>query len=145
MLPYQWGLEFTDCICCRGVKIFPTPKKNTWCSNYYTKLYLIVRPRFWSSGECGILISLSLLLGPLWPGVVVLVWVSFRGQIDMFNNYSYFIGICTKKVLGNNFAKYINMNVKRIYTHTHTHTHTYIYILSSTDRLFRSIRTLQCD
>ena len=42
-----------------------------------------------------------------------------------------------------------------IYTHIHTHTHTNIYnmiinkyilvfILSSTDRLFRSIRTLQC-
>ena len=27
---------------------------------------------------------------------------------------------------------------------THTHTHIYIYILSSTDRVFRCIKTLQC-
>ena len=30
------------------------------------------------------------------------------------------------------------------YTHSHTYIYIYIYIQSSTDRLFRSIRTLQC-
>ena len=44
---------------------------------------------------------------------------------------------------------YIHTHIRvRSHTHTHTHTHThiyiYIYILSSTDRLFRSIRNLHC-
>ena len=38
--------------------------------------------------------SLPLLSGPLWPGVVVLVGVQSMGQIDSFENDSYWTGIC---------------------------------------------------
>ena len=36
---------------------------------------------------------LNLILGSLWPGVVVQVKVSSKGQIDLFENYLYQTGI----------------------------------------------------
>ena len=41
-----------------------------------------------SSGEaCGVNPSSPLLPGPLWPGMVVPIWVPSKGQIDLFENY----------------------------------------------------------
>ena len=37
------------------------------------------------------------LLGPLWPRVVVLERVPFMGQINLYENDSYRIGLCVKK------------------------------------------------
>ena len=51
------------------------------------------------------------------PGsrVVVSVWVSSMGQIDLFKNYLYLIGPYAKKILlGNNYSKNVNMNVQWI-------------------------------
>ena len=56
--------------------------------------------RVWSTS------SLSLLSGPPWSGVVVLVRFPSVAQIDMFNNDSYSIGPCWKKrILRNNYTK----------------------------------------
>ena len=60
----------------------PTPPKRGMALNFLW---------WWrsSSGTRGVWItaSLPLLPGPLWPGVVVRIWVPFKGQIDLFKNY----------------------------------------------------------
>ena len=66
------------------------------CPEYDTKLHLMVRPQFWRSGEMWRTPSLSLLPGPFLSRVVVPVRVPYMGQIDVFKNYSYSIGLCAK-------------------------------------------------
>ena len=46
---------------------------------YDTKLYTMVRFQFWSLGEGGVIASLLLFPGPLWPGVVVVDKVACMG------------------------------------------------------------------
>ena len=53
-------------------------------------LHLLVWFQFW--GVWSILL-LPLLPGPLWLGVIVLVWVPSIDQIDMFKNYLYLFRI----------------------------------------------------
>ena len=55
-------------------------------SRYDIKLHLIVRLKFWRSGECRVTASLALLPGSLWHGVVILR-VSYTCKIDLFENY----------------------------------------------------------
>ena len=43
-----------------------------------------MRLRYWVSGECGVTILFSLLWGPFGPGVLILLGVPYRGQIDLF-------------------------------------------------------------
>ena len=50
----------------------------------------MVRLHFWKEGSNS---SLTLLPDSLLPGVVVPVKVPYVGQIDMFENYMYLIGI----------------------------------------------------
>ena len=59
-------------------------------SVYNTKLHLVVRLQLWRMQST---LSLPLLLGPIWPRVVILVKVPSTGQIDLFENYSYLIEI----------------------------------------------------
>ena len=54
---------------------------------YDTKLHLMVRLYFQSSGEYGIILSLLLLSSPLWPGVVVLIRIPGIGHIDLFEKW----------------------------------------------------------
>ena len=63
------------------------------CSWYDAKLYLMVRLQFRSSWECAVPHSLSLLPGPLWFRVEVLVRVSSFAQKDLFENHLYQIEI----------------------------------------------------
>ena len=86
------------------------------CPGYDTKLYLMVRLLFWRFSEILNTPSLSLLPGPLWPGIVVPVWISSMGQIALFQNYWYLIRLCAKnnkkEVLRNNYSKNIYTNVQ---------------------------------
>ena len=52
--------------------------------DYDTKLHLVVKLIFWSSGECAIILLLSLRPGPLWPRVVVPVRVPSVSQINLY-------------------------------------------------------------
>ena len=70
---------------------------------YDTKLYLMVKLQFWRSGRAYSIPLLPLIPGPLGPGVVLLVRVSSRGQIDRVKNYSYLNS--DQKVLRNNYTK----------------------------------------
>ena len=47
--PCRWGLEYADCIPCRGLR---PPQKGY--PGHDTKLHLMVKPQFWKSRECGI-------------------------------------------------------------------------------------------
>ena len=76
------------------------------CPEYDTKLHLITRLQFWSSGRVWSTSLLPLTPGLLGPGVVVLVRVSSIGQIDLFKNS---IGPCAKKSLKNQLHKNINI------------------------------------
>ena len=49
--PVSWCLEYDDCILCGKVRL---PSKKQGCSEYATKLYLMVRLQFWRSGEYGV-------------------------------------------------------------------------------------------
>ena len=69
------------------------PSQEKWCSEYSTKLHLVVRLQLCSSGEIAVTSLLLLLPGPLWPKVVILVKVLSLGQIDLFENYWYYIRI----------------------------------------------------
>ena len=60
-------------------------QENRW-PEYDTKLYLVVRFHFWSSGECEVPLSLQLLSGPLWTGEVISMI-----QTDMSRNLLYCI------------------------------------------------------
>ena len=54
------------------------------CPGYKVKLYLVVRFNFWNSGEYEVTHLFPLPPGSLWSRVIVPVWVSFMGQIDLF-------------------------------------------------------------
>ena len=56
---------------------------------------------------------LQLLSDPLWPGVVTFK-VPSMGQIDLFENYLYLIGLCVKekKTFKKLLQKNLNMNVQ---------------------------------
>ena len=75
--------EYTKCIPAE-VKTLQYPK----CKGYETepsdgKALVMELWGIWST------LSLPLLLGPLWPGVVVPVRVLSMGQIELFNNLLY--------------------------------------------------------
>ena len=67
------------------------PKKGV--QSVIVKLYQMVRIQIWRSGECDVLHLLPLLLGPLWPGIVLYVRILSGGQRDLFANCLYLIGI----------------------------------------------------
>ena len=48
-------------------------------------------------GECGVFPLMTLLSGPLWPGVVVPIKFPSVGQINLFKSYSYLIELCARK------------------------------------------------
>ena len=52
-----------------------------------------MRIQFWNSGGQWSTPTLPLLADPLWPGVVVPIRVQSMGQINLFENYLYLIGI----------------------------------------------------
>ena len=64
------------------------------CLGYDTKLHLIARILFWRASSTPLL---SLLQGPLWPGVVVPISVLFISQTDLFENCFFSIELCAKK------------------------------------------------
>ena len=86
----------------------PHPKKA--CSKYDTELDLMVRLEFWRSGECGITSSLTLLPGPLLPGVVRHVDVPSMDQIRLFKDYSHSNEPSVKKL--RNFTRNVNINIQ---------------------------------
>ena len=57
-------------------KHMPAPEKR--CVGCENKLHLMVRHKFWRSGECEVFLS------PLWPRFVVPVKVTSISQIDQF-------------------------------------------------------------
>ena len=69
----------------------------------------MVRLLFWRM--CSI-ISLTLLPGLPWPGVMIPFRVSTMGQIGLFKNYLYLIGPCAKKTIRNNCRRNVYMNLK---------------------------------
>ena len=69
-------LKYTDCILCRRVR--PTPTKRGVLSMMLRPVSRLYFWRFWSM-RCTLLFPL--LLGSLWPGVVIPVSVSFMGQL----------------------------------------------------------------
>ena len=90
----QQGLEEADCILCREVRPpSPLKKRLSWA----WQLHLMVMLHFWrSEGLCRIL-SLPLLPGWLWLGLVVPVKIPCMDQIDLFKKYLYLIGLYAKK------------------------------------------------
>ena len=93
------GLEYADYISCRRI---PPQEAGV----------LMVRFQFWSSEECVQLpfITITPRSTQTWIGSVS-VMVSSVAQIDIFKNCSYSVGLCTKKLLSNNYTKDVNMNV----------------------------------
>ena len=65
------------------------------CPRYDTKLHLVVRLQFWAVWSTS---SLLLLSGPLWLGVIIPVRIPSMGQIELFKNYLYSIGIVWRKI-----------------------------------------------
>ena len=55
--------------------------------------------------------KLQLLPGPLWPGVLVPVWVSSLGQIELLKNNLYSIGPCAIKAKISNKKQLQKKNV----------------------------------
>ena len=72
---------------------------------------------WYSARGCGVGFGgVNTYSGPLWPGVVVPVSVSFMGQIDLFKDYLYLIGQCANtNLLRNDNTKAVNLNIKWIW------------------------------
>ena len=62
---------------------------------YDTKLHLMMKLQFWGMWSTP---SMPLLLGILSPGLVIPVMIQSMDQIDLFENYSYSIGILNCKL-----------------------------------------------
>ena len=75
------GVGYTNCIC-RGVRPLPHPSK---CPGYDTKKFDGDAPVMLELRGMQSLLSLLLLQGPLWPGVVVPDGVLSMGQIELFD------------------------------------------------------------
>ena len=77
---------------------------------------------------------------PLHLGVVAIEKGAFGSPSTMFANFTY-IYIYSPKLY---IYIYIYIYMYILYQSYFIHTYIYMYILSSTDRLFRSLRNLQC-
>ena len=77
-------IEYVECILYRGVR----PSQEKGCPEYDIKLHPVLK--LWGVWNT---LSLPLLPGPLYPEVVIPVKVPFIGQVDLFVNYLYLIGI----------------------------------------------------
>ena len=64
----------------------------------YDKLHLMVRLRFWISGECGLTLWLPLLPGPLW--------------LRMVEKYSYSLGILDATIVEGNLTAPFSLATK---------------------------------
>ena len=89
---YKEDLAFNKLqwLICHKTKPNQSSKKEG--SGYEIKLDLVVRSPFWISEEYGVTISLPLLQGSLWTGVIVYTRLPFKGQIGLFENCLYHIG-----------------------------------------------------
>ena len=84
--PTHCGPDLENIVCVPRRRVRPLKKK---CPRYGTKLHLLVRFKFRSSGLYEITPSFLLLPGPLWPGEVVSFWNPSMGPIDLFENNWY--------------------------------------------------------
>ena len=84
-MSFYKSLEYTDCILCKRA---PPPKEKLGCVLAIILLNCIQCCGY-SSEECEVLLLLVLLLGPLWPGMVVsLIYGPSRSLKIMINHIS---------------------------------------------------------
>ena len=69
-------------------------EKEVWCM---TQLYLKVRLKFWRSGGLQKTHSFQINPGLPCPGLLVIVHLPFKGEIDLFQNKPYSTGRCADK------------------------------------------------
>ena len=75
------AVEYPDCIFVEEKDPHPNKCPGYDTKSSYSEAQILEFWGMWSTP------SLSLHSGPLWPGVVVLVRVPSRGQIEIFNHF----------------------------------------------------------
>ena len=112
---------------CRKWTRWPGSKSETRLFAFHKNVEKSINPTILSSAMNKILVQTELFnLG--WQPIYEKENSEFKPINLSLKNWS-FIASCSFQWVGQ---------------HTHTHTHIYMYIVSSTDRLFRYVTTLQC-
>ena len=62
--------------------------KYVLCTSYDFKMNPVLNPKW-----CKLVPPLPLFTGLLWPGVVVSVGVTSVGQVDLYEDYYYWVGV----------------------------------------------------